>query len=124
MNTSNRDLEQQVARVAELARIIARLHDPQTGCTWCIEQTHATMRNYAIDEGYEVAEAIDSGDPARLADELGDLLILVLSHAAIAQQHGAFDLADVAQAAADKEVRRNPHIFGNAVARTSADVLR
>src|SRR5204862_2774202 len=105
-------------------RLIARLHDPQTGCPWCIEQTHASMRNYAIDEAYETAEAIDRGDPAALADELGDLLNLVITHATLAEQNGSFTLADVADGAAAKTIRRNPHIFGNAVARTSEEVLR
>jgi ATP diphosphatase len=110
--------------VQRLAELVGRLHDPDTGCPWCLEQTHTSMRDYAIDEAHEVAEAIDSGDPARLADELGDLLALVLTHTELARQQGDFNLTTVAGIAADKTVRRNPHIFGSARATTAAEVLR
>lgn len=118
------ELDRDLQAVRELAELIARLHDPATGCPWCLEQTPASMRDYVIEEAYEAAEAIDRGRPDEMADELGDLLSLVLTHARLGAQNGTVTLRDIAQAASAKTIRRNPHIFGTAVARTSAEVLR
>lgn len=98
-----------------LDRIIAvveRLRDPETGCDWDRVQTFATIAPYTIEEAYEVADAIARDDMAALKDELGDLLFQVVLHSRIAEQLGAFDLDDVADAIADKMERRHPHLFG------------
>ncbi|HEU4967436.1 nucleoside triphosphate pyrophosphohydrolase [Sphingomonas sp.] len=96
-----------------LAKIMARLRDPDRGCEWDVAQTFATIAPYTIEEAYEVADAIERGDLDALKDELGDLALQVVFHARMAQELGAFDLADVLTAIADKMERRHPHVFGN-----------
>jgi XTP/dITP diphosphohydrolase len=81
-------------------------------CPWKREQTHRSLARYLQEEAYEVLEAIDSGDPAHLREELGDLLLQVYFHAAIAEEAGDFTLDDVARGIAEKMHRRNPHVFG------------
>src|SRR5580698_9919634 len=95
-----------------LIALIARLRDPQTGCPWDVKQTFATVAPYTIEEAYEVADAIEKGDPTQLRDELGDLLFQVVFHARMAQERGWFDFAQVARAIHEKLVRRHPHVFG------------
>jgi ATP diphosphatase len=97
-----------------LAAIMRRLRDPQSGCAWDRVQTCETIAPYTIEEAYEVADAIARGDMADLKDELGDLQLQIVYHARIAEERGAFDLADVMASIADKMVRRHPHIFGEA----------
>ncbi len=97
-----------------LLAIMAQLRDPERGCPWDREQDFATIAPYAIEEAYEVAEAIARGDMAGLKDELGDLLFQVVFHARIAEEAGHFAFDDVAAAIADKMVRRHPHVFGAA----------
>lgn len=106
-----------------LLRIVARLRDPESGCPWDLKQTHASLRKYALEEAYEVAEAIDSEDPNALCDELGDLLLQVALHAQIAAESGDFDAQDACAAICEKLIRRHPHIFGDAVAETPEAVL-
>ncbi len=101
------------AQIERLASIMARLRDPDTGCEWDRTQTWATIAPYTIEEAYEVADAIARDDPADLKDELGDLLLQVVFHSRIAEEAGAFALADVAAAIGDKMERRHPHIFGD-----------
>ncbi|MBA2919355.1 nucleoside triphosphate pyrophosphohydrolase [Sphingomonas sp. MAH-20] len=96
-----------------LAKIMARLRDPQRGCEWDVAQTFATIAPYTIEEAYEVADAIERDDLDALKDELGDLALQVVFHARMAEELGAFDLADVLTAIADKMERRHPHIFGD-----------
>ncbi len=91
---------------------IARLRAPD-GCPWDIEQTHESLARYVIEEAYEVQEAIHSGDPAKLKEELGDLLLQVVLHAQVAKDAGEFDIEDVAQGINDKMIRRHPHVFGD-----------
>jgi ATP diphosphatase len=95
-----------------LLQLMARLRDPQRGCPWDLEQTFATIAPYTIEEAYEVADAIEHGDPTQLRDELGDLLFQVVFHSRMAQERGWFDFAAVASAIHDKLVRRHPHVFG------------
>jgi len=102
------------ANLERLLAVMARLRDPQEGCPWDREQTFATIAPYTIEEAYEVADAIERGDPARICDELGDLLFQVVFHARIGEEQGAFDFADVAAAIHDKLVRRHPHVFAGA----------
>jgi MazG family protein len=94
--------------------VMARLRDPQRGCPWDIEQNFATIAPYTIEEAYEVADAIERKDMPALKEELGDLLFQVAFHARMAEEQGAFDFADVAQALADKMIERHPHVFSEA----------
>lgn len=100
-----------------------RLRQPD-GCPWDREQTHASLRKHLLEETYEVYDALEGGATPALAEELGDLLLQVILHAQLAAEAGVFDLADVQASIARKIVRRHPHVFGDAVANTSADVNR
>ena len=95
----------------KLVDIMARLRTPQTGCPWDLEQTFATIAPYTIEEAYEVADAIERGDMSDLREELGDLLFQVIFHSRMAEEAGAFALADVVGAINDKMIRRHPHVF-------------
>ncbi len=106
-------------QLRRLIDIMAALRTPGTGCPWDLEQTFATIAPYTIEEAYEVADAIARGDMSDLKEELGDLLLQVVYHARMAEEQGAFAFADVAEAIADKMVRRHPHVFGNAEARAA-----
>ncbi|MBB2923948.1 MazG family protein [Cellulomonas cellasea] len=99
--------------VRELVATMDRLRSPG-GCPWDAQQTHASLVPYALEEAYEVAEAIEAGSRADLREELGDLLLQVVFHARIAQEDPAdpFDLDDVARGITAKLVRRHPHVFG------------
>jgi MazG family protein len=100
-----------------------RLRQPD-GCPWDREQTHSSLRKHLLEEAYEVYDALEGGATPELAGELGDLLLQVVLHAQLAAEEGVFDLADVQAAIGRKIVRRHPHVFGDAVARTAADVNR
>ena len=99
---------------AQLVAIVARLRDPQAGCPWDLAQTHESLVPYAIEEAYEVAAAIRSGETRAIAEELGDLLLQVVLHAQIASEADRFDLTCVARGIGEKLVRRHPHVFGSA----------
>jgi len=107
----------------DLVAVQARLRAPG-GCPWDREQTHRTLRTYLIEEAYEVLDAIEKGNPAELAEELGDLLLQVLFHADLAREAGAFDISDVITEIHNKMVRRHPHVFGSVKAETAGEVLR
>lgn len=109
------------AAFRELAQIMARLRDPVSGCPWDLEQDFATIAPYTIEEAYEVADAIERGDMGELRDELGDLLFQVMFHSRMAEEAGAFALADVVAAINDKMIRRHPHVFGEDRDGRSAD---
>jgi MazG family protein len=94
------------------------------GCPWDREQTHETLRPYLIEEAYEVLDALDSGDAAHIAEELGDLLLQVVFHAQLGAEAGRFDIADVIEHIHTKMVRRHPHVFGKVKAETAAQVLK
>jgi ATP diphosphatase len=112
------------AALAELVAIMRRLRDPETGCEWDREQTFATIAPYTIEEAYEVADAIQRGDLAALKDELGDLQLQVVYHARIAEEQGAFDIADVLASISAKMIRRHPHIFGDDAESPGWEVLK
>jgi MazG family protein len=103
--------------------ISARLRLPD-GCPWDREQTHGSLRKHLLEEAYEVYDALEAGATPELAGELGDLWLQVVLHAQLAAEAGVFDLADVQAAIASKIVRRHPHVFGDAEARTATDVNR
>ncbi|MCJ7422395.1 nucleoside triphosphate pyrophosphohydrolase [Sphingomicrobium astaxanthinifaciens] len=106
--------QQQSAGLERLVSIMRRLRDPETGCEWDSVQDFASIAPYTIEEAYEVADAIARGDMADLAEELGDLQLQVIFHSVMAEEQGAFTLADVFAKIADKMERRHPHIFGAA----------
>jgi tetrapyrrole methylase family protein/MazG family protein len=106
-----------------LVALQARLRAPN-GCPWDVEQTHLTLRTYLIEEAYEVLEALEGGEDAKFAEELGDLLLQVVFHAQIASEEGRFNAADVAREIHQKLVRRHPHVFGEKRAKNAAEVLK
>ncbi|MEZ0315167.1 MAG: nucleoside triphosphate pyrophosphohydrolase [Myxococcota bacterium] len=115
--------ERAAAAVERLCRIMAQLRAPG-GCPWDREQTLASLKTYLLEETYETLDAIDAGDPGGHRDELGDLLLQIVFQSEITQEAGAFGLAEVATAIADKLVRRHPHVFGDTEARTASDVSK
>jgi len=107
--------------LAAFAVVVRRLREE---CPWDREQTHESLTRYLIEEAYEVVDAIESGDGAHLEEELGDLLLQVFLHSAIATQAGEFTLADVARGITDKMIRRHPHVFGDVSVSGPDDVRR
>lgn len=105
-----------------LRGIMERLRST-TGCPWDREQTHSTLKPYLVEEAYEVLEAIDEEDSDKLAEELGDLLLQIVFHAAIAAEAGDFVLADSIRLINEKLVRRHPHVFSDVVLHTSDQVV-
>jgi ATP diphosphatase len=99
--------------ITRLLQIMAALRTPGTGCPWDLEQDFASIAPYTLEEAYEVADAIARGDLSDLREELGDLLLQVVFHARMAQEHGDFDFGDVVQAITEKLLRRHPHVFGD-----------
>jgi MazG family protein len=107
----------------KLVAVQARLRAPN-GCPWDREQTHQSLRTYLIEEAYEVVEALESGNDAKFAEEMGDLLLQIVFHSQIAREEGRFTVAEVIREIHDKMIRRHPHVFGETRAKDSAEVLR
>jgi MazG family protein len=107
----------------DFAAVIKRLRTPGTGCPWDLEQTHQTLKPYLVEETHEVLAAIDGGDDHAFCEELGDLLLQVVLHAQVAEDRGAFSIADVVHAITEKMIRRRPHVFGSAQVKDAADVV-
>jgi len=103
--------------IQRILDIMAALRDPDTGCPWDLKQDFASIAPYALEEAYEVVDAIETGDMQQLRDELGDLLLQVVFHARMAEEADIFTFDDVVDAIADKMERRHPHVFD-----TKADV--
>jgi len=101
-----------LSEMQRLLEIMRQLRDPESGCPWDVKQTMESLTRYTIEEAYEVADAIASGDMHDIKDELGDLLFQVVFYAQIASETSAFSFDDVAQSISDKLVRRHPHVFG------------
>ncbi|HEX3855766.1 MAG TPA: MazG family protein [Verrucomicrobiae bacterium] len=97
--------------IEDLLKVMAKLRSPK-GCPWDREQTHLTLRRHAIEEVYELIDAIESRDDHEIAEELGDLLLQVVFHAQMAKERGAFDFEKVTRQLVDKLIRRHPHVFG------------
>ncbi len=97
--------------IEELLKVMARLRSP-TGCPWDREQSHMTLRRHAIEEVYELIDAIEAKDDHEMAEELGDLLLQVVFHCQLARERGAFDFEKVCRLIVEKLVRRHPHVFG------------
>lgn len=115
-------MKQQRYTFDDLREIMAQLRDPKNGCPWDIQQNFATIAPYTIEEAYEVADAIEREDLNDLREELGDLLLQPVYHAQMASEQNIFDLDDVIHDIAEKMVRRHPHVFGDADARSPEDV--
>ena len=97
--------------IDQLLEVMARLRAPN-GCPWDREQNHKTLRWHAVEEVYELIDAIEAGDDHELEEELGDLLLQVVFHCQLARERGAFDFDRVARHITEKLVRRHPHVFG------------
>ncbi|MFV0338442.1 MAG: nucleoside triphosphate pyrophosphohydrolase [Chthoniobacterales bacterium] len=109
--------------VNRLRKIVERLRAPE-GCPWDREQTHRSLRSALLEECYEVLEAIDNEDDENLNEELGDLLLLVVMHARLGEERAVFDLDKIAENISEKLIRRHPHVFGDAKAENSDEVLK
>jgi tetrapyrrole methylase family protein/MazG family protein len=108
---------------AHLVEIMATLRSP-TGCPWDREQTPDTLKPYLIEETYEVLEALEARDLHAFKEELGDLLLQIVFHAQLMAEAGVFTVDDVAQAIADKLVRRHPHVFGDVKVKDADEVVQ
>ena len=97
--------------IEDLLKVMAKLRSP-TGCPWDREQSHMTLCRHAIEEVYELIDAIEARDDAEMAEELGDLLLQVVFHCQLARERGAFDFEKVTRHLTDKLIRRHPHVFG------------
>ncbi len=107
-----------------LRAIVANLRSPDGGCPWDLEQTHESLKCFLLEEAYEALDALDEGEPHRIAEELGDLMMQVLLHAQVAEDAGEFAIEDVIGSIAAKLVRRHPHVFGEVVIGGPDDVIR
>ena len=116
--------EEAAAQLRALYETVERLRAPG-GCPWDRAQTHRTLRPYLLEEAYEALEAIESSAPAQLREELGDLLLQVFMHCAIAAEGGkaGFDIGDVAEVTRRKMVHRHPHVFGDTAVSGAAEVV-
>jgi MazG family protein len=106
-----------------LVAIMDRLRDPG-GCPWDREQSVHTLAPYFLEEAYEVVDAIASGDPDKLCEELGDLLLQIVFVSRIARENGSFDLDAVSDGISEKMIRRHPHVFGDRQVEGSKEVMR
>jgi MazG family protein len=98
--------------IDDLLKVMATLRSPK-GCPWDREQDHQSLRWHAVEEVYELLDAIEARDDHELEEELGDLLLQVIFHCQLAKERGAFDFDRVARRITDKLIRRHPHVFGN-----------
>lgn len=108
---------------AALADIIKKLRDPETGCPWDKEQTHLSLKKYALEEVYEVLDSIDN-NPEKLPEELGDLLLQIMLHSQIGADEKRFSIVDVVEGLSAKLIKRHPHIFGEVKVKDSGEVLK
>ncbi len=113
--------EEDVRRFDGMFHVVARLNAPD-GCPWDREQTHESLRKHLLEEAYEALDAIDSGDPAVIAEEMGDVLLQVLMHAEVGRRDGTFSFGDVTEHITRKLIRRHPHVFGTAEAESAEQV--
>ncbi|MCE2463376.1 MAG: nucleoside triphosphate pyrophosphohydrolase [Dehalococcoidia bacterium] len=117
------DPEDNLGTFEALVNIIEHLRSPG-GCPWDREQTNSSLKRNILEECYEVLEAIDAGDSAKLSEELGDILVQVVFHTQIAREAGEFRVQDTLTAVNRKLIRRHPHVFGNAVVTDAREVER
>ena len=105
-------MKKKSAALEELLEVMARLRSRE-GCPWDREQDHMTLRSHAVEEVYELIDAIETGDDHEMIEELGDLLLQVVFHCQLGRERGAFDFERVCLVLVDKLIRRHPHVFGN-----------
>ena len=105
-----------------LVEVMRRLRDPDGGCPWDLQQDHASLTRYLVEETYELIDAIETGQDSDLQEELGDVLLQVVFHAQVAHDRRAFGIDDVARGIVDKLIRRHPHVFADGDARTPEEV--
>jgi len=110
--------------VQQLVKVVAKLRSPDGGCPWDLAQTPESLVPYVIEEAYETVEAIQSGDPAAIREELGDLLLQVVLQAQIASEANQFSLTEIAHGISEKLIRRHPHVFGTVTIESMDDVYR
>src|SRR5262249_8472446 len=108
--------------IDQLLEVMARLRGPG-GCPWDREQDHCSLRFYAVEEVYELIDAIEAGDDPEMAEELGGLLLQVVFHCQLAKERGAFDFDHVCRCLVNKLIHRHPHVFGSQKLKTSEAVL-
>lgn len=108
-------------QIDELLNIMRRLRDPQTGCSWDLRQTFASLVPHTLEEAYEVADTIAQEDWHGLQKELGDVLFQVVFYAQLASEKGYFNFADVIASLIDKMIRRHPHVFSDIVYKNQAE---
>ncbi len=99
--------------IDDLLAIMKRLRDPVEGCPWDLEQSFSSIVPHTLEEAYEVADAIERGDPVDLCDELGDLLFQVIFYARLGEEGGVFDFGRIVDGICNKLIRRHPHVFGD-----------
>lgn len=109
--------------IEAVRQLMSDLRSPDGGCPWDLEQTHQSIARYAIEEAYEVVDAIEHGNDQDIRDELGDYLLQVVFHSQMAAERNAFTFEDVCQAIVDKMVRRHPHVYGDESHRTAEGQL-
>lgn len=114
-------MKKKSSAINDLLAVMAKLRSPK-GCPWDREQDHMTLRFHAVEEVYELMDAIEAGDDHEMAEELGDLLLQVVFHCQLASERGAFDFEKVARIITDKLIRRHPHVFGNVKVKNVAQV--
>ena len=117
------DQENRLKEWQTLRKIVSDLRGPN-GCPWDKEQTHTTLKQYAVEEVYELLQAIDEEDDNHIVEELGDVLLQVFLHAQIGEDNGYFSLEDVLQSVSGKMIRRHPHVFGDSSAANTEEVLK
>ncbi|MCX5892930.1 MAG: nucleoside triphosphate pyrophosphohydrolase [Deltaproteobacteria bacterium] len=120
MNSKNGDPG---VRLTEFAAIVRRLRGPG-GCPWDAKQTPETLKTYLLEESYELVEALDSGDPEKVKEELGDLLLHLVFLSDLYEERGDFSLVDVVAGIAAKMIHRHPHVFKGEEAKTQEDLRR
>lgn len=111
-------------RIDKLKEMLAQLRDPEKGCQWCRQQNLKSISHYTIEEAYELMAAIDDGNLSEIEDELADLLFQLLFYCQIGEETGDFSLEIIAQRLIEKNIRRNPHVFGNQTLETLEDIAK
>jgi len=110
--------------IDRLLAVIAQLRNPDGGCPWDLKQTHQSLAPYMLEEAYEAVEAVSEGQPERIREELGDVLLQITLHAQLAKDAGQYDFHDVCNTIAEKLIRRHPHVFSDTEVRDAEEVTR
>ena len=108
----------------KLYKVVAALRHPDTGCPWDLEQNHASLLKFLLEESYEFMSAVESGDSKNMEEEIGDVLLQVLLHCEIAQESKKFDLESVSKVLAEKLIRRHPHVFEKGASKISTKEVK